>query len=155
MTDPLRDVAIARWLGIVVIASSLVWCASCTTSQLRTHAHAASLSRASLDLGAAMGEGACSPERSARMAREGVSASEHTAHVRRCEHISGAHALAVAAWRGYVAAVLSAAETGRVSMVDVLTWASRLATVYQSLSEALARVGVDAPRLPAALGGDR
>jgi hypothetical protein len=151
----MRDVSIARWLGLLFLASTAVYCAACSPSALRVHVHAAPMARSSLDVAAGLGEAACAPERSARMAREGVSSDEHEAHVRRCERAKGAHALAVAAWVGYVGAVLEAASGGRVGLVDVLRWSSQLTTLYHDTRAALAALGVDAPDLPSALGGDQ
>lgn len=131
----------------------LVVLSGCTTSALRTHTHAASLSRATLDLGATLGEAACSTERSERMAREGVSIAVHEAHIETCLRVKGAHSLAVASWVGYVGAVLSAATAGRVGLADILLWASQLTSTYTALADALRLLGVDPPRLPAALGG--
>lgn len=156
MTDPTRDVVIVRRLiGVLVLVAVALYATACTTSQLRTHAHAASVSRASLDLGATLGEAACSPERSARMAREGSTVEAHEAHVEACLSVKGSHGVAVAAWVGYVGAVLSAATTGRVGLADILTWASRFASTYTTLADALRVLGVDAPGLPPALGGAR
>jgi hypothetical protein len=51
--------------------------------------------------------------------------------------------------------VLEAASGGRVGLVDVLRWASQLAALYRDVRAALAALGVDAPGLPSALGGDQ
>jgi hypothetical protein len=145
--------------GRIVALCALVFVAphatACTASTLRTHAHAASVSRASLDLGATLGEAACAPERSAQMARAGDTAEAHEAHVEACLAVKGTHGIAVAAWVGYVGAVLSAATTGRTELADMLAWATRFAATYAALADALRVLGVDAPGLPPALGGVR
>lgn len=135
---------------------ALLTLAACSNAQLRAHTAAAVTSRISLDLGATVGEEACSEERSAQMGREGVSVEDHEAHVARCVEARGAHRLAVQGWTAYVTSVLEAAASGRrPDLTDVGRWALELVRLYRGVSGALRDLGVEAPALPGFLGGAR
>lgn len=130
-------------LGLVIA------CSACSTGQLRAHITTAATTRASLDLGATVGEAACSVERARAMGEAQVPPEEFAAHERRCTRALGAHKAAVAAWVGYVTAVLAATGQRRPSLTQVLSWAAQVATLYGELRSAFQDLGIVLP----ALGG--
>lgn len=140
-------------MRIALLVTALLLSA-CSSSALQAHLFAGTTSRASLDLAADLGGAACSESASEAMGAAGVTPEAHARHVERCEASAGAHKLAVAAWRGYLASVLEAAAAGRrPDLSDVLRWAGELARLYKGVSAALRDLGVDAPRLPRVLEG--
>lgn len=136
----------------VLALTFVVVLAGCSAGALRAHVFAGTTSRATLELAADLGSAACSEEVSEAMGAQGVSAEAHARHVERCLNAKASHKLAVTAWRGYLVAVLEAADAGRrPNLTDVLGWARELARLYTGVSGALRELGVDAPRLPLVL----
>jgi len=117
----------------------------CGSSALQRQATAARITRAALDVTAEGIETAC--------AVETVQASSEPAdRAQRCLRAAEGHDVAVAAWKGWISALVLA-EDDPEALEAAVRMAGPILAFYQQTAEMLRSMGIDAPPLPPALAG--